>query len=470
MRKYFWLPILMALAAYVLLPLPGEGKPPLGKRIEGKRAKVQKSKRREAVLTTDITGINNRIRGLQGQISGTQKRLTTVQDDLDDKRAELLRVRNRLEVARDRLVRVRAQLKASRRALRDRLVELYKADQPDALTVVLEADGFNDLLERTDFLERISDQDGTVLKKVRVLKAKAEKTEKLLSTLETQRRRAAETILRRRDDIAATKDRLTTAQGDLRGARKGRRATLARVRDIRHSDQEDLAGMEREQAEDPEPAGVRRRPRRRTDPQGLGPADLAGERPDHGVIRRGAPRAHTRRDRHLRAQWHPDPRRRLGEGRADGLHRWLRQLHLHPAHGQHVHVLRPSVPLRDLAGGVRQARSSHGLRGQHRALIRRPPALRGAHQRLARSTPGLPLAAIHGRALMAREPSWLRDNGHPWPRLMARSHLAPERLPPRCLLSGGCSPSSISAPSRCRPSASASPSRSSAPARCWRGG
>jgi len=248
MRKYFWLPILMALAAYVLLPLPGEGKPPLGKRIEGKRAEVQKSERREQVLTTDITGINNRIRGLQGQISGTQKRLTTVQDDLDDKRAELLRVRNRLEVARDRLVRVRAQLKASRRALRDRLVELYKADQPDALTVVLEADGFNDLLERTDFLERISDQDGTVLKKVRVLKAKAEKTEKLLSTLETQRRRAAETILRRRDDIAATKDRLTTAQGDLRGARKGRRVTLARVRDIRHSDQEDLAGMEREQA------------------------------------------------------------------------------------------------------------------------------------------------------------------------------------------------------------------------------
>ncbi|MGI8749609.1 MAG: murein hydrolase activator EnvC family protein [Thermoleophilaceae bacterium] len=247
MKKYFWLPILMALAAYVLLPLPGEGKPPLSKRIEGKRTEVEKSKRREGVLTTDITGINNRIRGLQGQISGTRQRLVTVQGDLDDKRAELLAVRNRLGVARDRLVRVRAELKASRRALRDRLVELYKADQPDALTVVLEADGFNDLLERTDFLERISDQDGDVLKKVRVLKAKAEKTERLLATLERQRRQAAETILRRRDDISATKDRLTTAQGDLRSARNGRRTTLARVRQTRHADQGDLAGMEREQ-------------------------------------------------------------------------------------------------------------------------------------------------------------------------------------------------------------------------------
>lgn len=247
MKKYFWLPILMALAAYALLPLPGQGKPPLSKRIVGKRAQVQKSKRKEGVLTTDITGYNNRIRGLQGQISGTQQRLVTVQNDLDDKRAELLRVRNRLEVSRDRLVRLRTELKRSRRALRDRLVELYKSDQPDALTVVLEADGFNDLLERTDFLERISDQDGDVLKKVRVLKAKAEKTEKLLASLERQRRRTAETILRRRDDISATKDRLTTAQGDLRSARNGRRATLARVRETRHADQEDLAGMEREQ-------------------------------------------------------------------------------------------------------------------------------------------------------------------------------------------------------------------------------
>ncbi len=247
MRKYFWIPILTALAAYVLMPLPGQSKPSLSKRIEGKRVQVQKAKRHEGVLTTDITGINNRIRGLQGQISGTQQRLVTVQGDLNDKRAELLRVRNRLEVARDRLVRLRGQLRQSRRALRDRLVELYKSDQPDALTVVLEADGFNDLLERTDFLERISDRDGNVLTRVRVLKARAQKTERLLASLELQRRQAAETILRRRDDIAATKDRLTTAQGDLRGARNGRRATLARVRQTRHSAEEDLAGMEREE-------------------------------------------------------------------------------------------------------------------------------------------------------------------------------------------------------------------------------
>jgi murein DD-endopeptidase MepM/ murein hydrolase activator NlpD len=247
MKKFFWIPILLALGAYALLPLPGESKPSLSKRIEVKRSQVQKSKQREGVLTSDISNYDNRIRGLSGQISEAQAQLRRVQGDLDAKRAELLRVRDRLEVARDRLVRARTQLKESRGALRDRLVEMYKSDQPDVLTVVLEAHGFDDLLTRTDFLERLSDRDGEVLGRVRVLKARAEKAERTLASLERQRQVAAETILRRRDDIASSRDRLASAQGDLRGARNGRRAILARVRQTRHADQEDLASMEAQQ-------------------------------------------------------------------------------------------------------------------------------------------------------------------------------------------------------------------------------
>ena len=247
MKRLFLIPIVLALGLYVVLPLPGQSKPTLSKRIESKRAQVDHSRRREGVLTSDITGYNNRIRGLRGQISDTRQRLGVVQGDLDRKRTELLLVRDRREKAQDRLVRLRDQLGQARGALRDRLVELYKADQPDALTVVLEADGFDDLLERTDFLERLSDRDGNVLGRVRVLKAKAQKTEALLAQLQRERQAAAETILRRRDDIAATRDRLTTSQADLRTARGTRSAALARVRRTKHADQEDLASLQREQ-------------------------------------------------------------------------------------------------------------------------------------------------------------------------------------------------------------------------------
>ncbi len=247
LKKTFWVPLLLALAAYVLLPLPGQSAP-LSQRIDAKRGQVEAKKRREGVLTTTIQRYNTRIRGLQGEIRGTQRRLTRVQSTLDERRAELLRVRDQLEVARDRLERARSELRASRQALANRLVELYKADEPDALTVVLEADGFADLLERTDFLERISKQDSQIVERVKVLKARAERAERLLADLEQKKQLAAEAILRRRDDIAAIRDRLASTQGELRGERNGRRVVLAKVRRQRRRAQEDLAALEREQA------------------------------------------------------------------------------------------------------------------------------------------------------------------------------------------------------------------------------
>lgn len=246
-RTLFLIPFVLGLAAYVLLPLPGSSAP-LSERIDKKRVEVDQKKQREGVLSTTIQGYNTNISSLQGEINTTQSRLTQVQSELDEARAQLEKVRDDLEVARDQLVKARAKLKASRAALADRLVELYKADQPDALTVVLEADGFADLLERTEFLERISERDGEIVTEVRILKARAEKAERRLDELEDIKVSAAETILERRDDIAAARDRLASAQGELRVARNGRQTALAQVRDSRVALEGDLRELEAAQA------------------------------------------------------------------------------------------------------------------------------------------------------------------------------------------------------------------------------
>jgi peptidoglycan hydrolase CwlO-like protein len=154
MKKTFWVPITVALLAYLVLPLPGLSAP-LSQRIDSKRAELDKTKAREGVLTTTIQGYSNRIEGLKGEISATQEQLGRVQQSLDQQKNELLEVRDRLESARDRLEKLRSELATARRVLAARLVEIYKADSPDALTVILEADGFGDLLERAEFLDRI---------------------------------------------------------------------------------------------------------------------------------------------------------------------------------------------------------------------------------------------------------------------------------------------------------------------------
>lgn len=246
MKRIFWVSITLALAAYVLMPLPGDGAP-LGSRIENTKKKIKGKRYKEHVLSETIAGYNVKIRGLQGDIRGLQQRQHRIQLSLDAQRAELLEVRNRLEVARDRLVRLRADLATAEDALASRLVEMYKADEPDVLTVVLEADGFNDLLERTEFIRRVSDQDKRIVGKVRDLKAQATTQARQLATLEEREQRAAEQILSRRNELAAAKGRLVRSRQQLQSTRDGRRNVLGRVRSSRVRLEGDLRALEAEQ-------------------------------------------------------------------------------------------------------------------------------------------------------------------------------------------------------------------------------
>jgi murein DD-endopeptidase MepM/ murein hydrolase activator NlpD len=247
MKKSFWVPITLALAAYVLLPLPGLSAP-LSQRIEKKRAAIAEVKQREGVLTTTIQRFSTRIHSLQGEIGATRQRLERAQDSLDRQQAELLEVRNRLEAARDRLERLRRELATARKVLAARLVEIYKADAPDALTVVLEADGFGDLLERAEFLDRISDQDREITDRVRGLRDRAHDQAVELADLEEREQVVAEELLRQRNVIATAEEQLVASRDELAVTRADKRGALSQVRDTRASLEGDLQALEAEQA------------------------------------------------------------------------------------------------------------------------------------------------------------------------------------------------------------------------------
>jgi peptidoglycan DL-endopeptidase CwlO len=200
------------------------------------------------VLSTTIQQFSNRIEALQGEISATERRLERAQASLERQQAELEEVRDRLEQARDRLERLRRELETARRVLAERLVEIYKADSPDALTVILEADGFTDLLERAEFLERISEQDRAITDRVRDLRDQAHEQAVQLAELEEQEQIAAERILAERDQIAAAQSQLVSSRDQLAAARADKRGALATVRDSRVALEGDLRALEAEQA------------------------------------------------------------------------------------------------------------------------------------------------------------------------------------------------------------------------------
>jgi murein DD-endopeptidase MepM/ murein hydrolase activator NlpD len=247
MKRHFGVAITLGLAAYFVLPMPGLSAP-LSERIDKTRTLVKSKKYKEHVLSETIAGYNVRIDSLQGDISVLQRKQSRIQATLDEKRAELLEVRGKLDAARDRLARLREQLAIAEDALAERLVELYKADEPDALTVVLQADGFADLLERAEFMERVSEQDQAIIERVRHLKARAKRQAETLADLEQRVEDAANAILAKRNELARSKNALLSSRNELASVRDNRRATLAHVRESRVRLEGDLRELEAEQA------------------------------------------------------------------------------------------------------------------------------------------------------------------------------------------------------------------------------
>jgi peptidoglycan DL-endopeptidase CwlO len=260
MRRRMRLRVLLAgavlpLALWAMLPVFSQGAAsPSGRlndierKIETTQGKIGKRKGTERLLTTQISAYSRRIGRLQGRIGTLQSRQANAQADLDAKRDELFQIQRDLRAERRRLVRLRARLAQARVALAQRLVELYQADKPDIVTVIMSSKGFADLLERGEFMERVSQQDQNIIKIVRDAKADATATAKRLDRLERRQQRLTEIVQQRRDEIARAKQGLINTRVGLAGTRADKARALGTVRAERKQLEGNLSGLKAEQS------------------------------------------------------------------------------------------------------------------------------------------------------------------------------------------------------------------------------
>ena len=241
------------LALWAALPMLSDGSvqsqaSSIGSKIERKKRLIDAKKGHERVLSSTITRYSQRIGSLQGDITVLERKQVAIQTDLDAKRAELSRIQEQLRQEKIRLARLRARLAEARIALANRLVELYKADKPDVITVVLESDGFADLLERTEFMKRVSDQDSRIIDRVRTARAEAKTTAKHLAVLEKRQTKIANAIQARRDAVSRVRVQLVDRRDAFARVRSAKSTALASTRDSRQHLEGDLALLEKESA------------------------------------------------------------------------------------------------------------------------------------------------------------------------------------------------------------------------------
>jgi murein DD-endopeptidase MepM/ murein hydrolase activator NlpD len=220
-----------AAAALLVLLLSSTAAPAedLSEKLHEKEAKLSKVRERKGVLTTTISRYRTQIEQLTEEVAILRAREEEVRVRLEAKQAELNRAIADLEAAKRRLAVVRARLKRSLVALRERLVAIYQTGTPDLLSVIVSADGFDELIDRSEYLSRINGLDEAIVVRVRDLRDQVKRTVARL-------RSAKDTIEAARDAIAAEEQALASAraavqsrQSQLVATRRRREAALSRI-------------------------------------------------------------------------------------------------------------------------------------------------------------------------------------------------------------------------------------------------
>ncbi len=183
--------------------------------IDQKQAEIEQQKERKGVLSSELAKANDAVDQLAGEVALLRNREAIVV-------AELRRVQHRLNEEKAQLARLHDQLHRSLNVLRNRLVGIYRTGDPDLLTVMLDSEGFDDLLSRYEYLRRIEEQDSSIVGRVRTLRNGTRVTVERV----TEDRNEIED---KKAELVRTRLQLEAREAELAAARDAKAAALDQV-------------------------------------------------------------------------------------------------------------------------------------------------------------------------------------------------------------------------------------------------
>jgi cell wall-associated NlpC family hydrolase len=161
-----------------------------------------------AQIAADTAGIHRTADGL----ADAGRRLSALERTLSAREAQLRRVHGQLLAARNHLVDLENQLERATRALAANLVASYEQGQPNLVTVILEAHGFTELLERVGFMHRIAEQNARTVAWTRAARAAVAREARLLASLERRDQTLTYQVMAQRNNVAALQAALLRQQ------------------------------------------------------------------------------------------------------------------------------------------------------------------------------------------------------------------------------------------------------------------
>jgi murein DD-endopeptidase MepM/ murein hydrolase activator NlpD len=199
-------------------------------------------------LSGAVGAANARLAQLGASIASLEARLSRIQTTLSSDQAQLLRLQTQLTAARNRLAQLEAYQQKAEAVLSEQLVGSYESDHPDIVSVVLEARGFADLLERLNFASRIRKQSKTIVQQVRAARRATAAQATRLGALEVRQQALTQQILQQRNQLDSVRQGLLAQESAAGQKRSAAASQLANAKQQVASLQEQLSKIVAAQA------------------------------------------------------------------------------------------------------------------------------------------------------------------------------------------------------------------------------
>jgi len=157
---------------------------------------------RAGQLQSAISAENTRIAGYQGTISSLEGRLQVIERSVAIQAGLLDRVRSQLSAASLQLTSLEARYARDRQVLAGELLAEYESPPPTIVNVIVDAHGFDDLLNRLSDLRAIERQNTQMTALVRDQRTAVAAEARRLASIQARRQRATTAVLVERDQVA----------------------------------------------------------------------------------------------------------------------------------------------------------------------------------------------------------------------------------------------------------------------------
>ena len=237
MRRRF--PVVLGLALALVFAAaaagqdPGAEKAQVDQRIAELQAEIAAAKEEEGVLTSQLGEVVTELRAAQSAVDQAQGSLELLEAELATEQERLERLTVLLREQTRRLQRLQREYRQAVAILEARVRAIYMEQPPDALSVLVSATTFSELIDSYEFANRIGLQDQRIAS--RVEKAKRLAAEKRRATEHTQRLTAAtvSVIAARTDEARSVRDELAASRDTLAAARRLKQSALRSTRETR---------------------------------------------------------------------------------------------------------------------------------------------------------------------------------------------------------------------------------------------